>query len=447
MQPRVPRETKNNLALRRAALWVLGLAQVLLVCANRAAFPLSPPDNLWQAGAFFGWPGGGVFFTNGLAFSPDGSLLAWQLDQARTQLSVASNGAPVRVFSGWGTPSFSPDGNRLALRGTNAVNLWRLADGGLDLAIPVGENEMSLVAFSPDGTLVAIGQTRSNDRLYVSSVGIWRTSDGTLMRSLAFDAGEFSFAFSPDSKFMATGGWDFAYLYRISDGALLQDFLSDGGLGVTALAFSPDGSMLALGEAGYQGFLASIGYLPACLKLFSVADGRNITTFDLPANVTNAQSGITSLAFSADGRELISGAADFTLRFWRVPEGRLLRRYVTSPTSGYFAAVAISPDGRRYAYGQSYYSRGNPYDVPDRGTVAVARVPTWITGFSATGESGILEWSGGRSLYQVQEATKLAGDWVTVATVTNAVTSANSAALRLTNPTAFFRVVSPTNTP
>ena len=246
---------------------------------------------------------------------------------------------------------------------------------------------------------------------------------------------------------MATGSYDYAHLYRISDGALLRDFLSFTGLGITALAFSPDGSMLAVGGAAYEGVFPSVGYVPAFLSLFRVADGHTISTFDVPANVTNTQSGITSLAFSADGKELVSGSADFALRFWRVPDGKLLRRYVTLPTSGYFAAVAMSPDGRLYVFGQSYYPRGYVPGGPQASSVAVARVPTWITGFAANGQSGILEWTGGSSLYQVQQATRLAGDWVTVATVTNAVTSANRATLRLTNPAAFFRVVSPTNTP
>ena len=54
--------------------------------------------------------------------------------------------------------------------------------------------------------------------------------------------------------------------------------------------------------------------------------------------------GVTSIAFSPDGRYLISGSSDKTLKLWDFPGGREIRTFDGHKYS--IDALAITPEGR-----------------------------------------------------------------------------------------------------
>jgi WD40 repeat protein len=95
---------------------------------------------------------------------------------------------------------------------------------------------------------------------------------------------------------------------------------------VTSVAFSPDGKQ------------AISGSWDKTLKLWDVATGREIKTF------TGHTDRVWSVAFSPDGKQVIS-CDDKTLKLWDVASGREIRTF--SGHSSYVNSVAFSPDGKQ----------------------------------------------------------------------------------------------------
>ena len=107
---------------------------------------------------------------------------------------------------------------------------------------------------------------------------------------------------------------------------------------VASVAFSPDGRRVLSGSWDKS------------LKLWDAATGRLIRTF------TGHSDGVKSVAFSPDGRRVFSGGSlegslEATLKLWEAATGRLIRTFTGH--SSFVTSVAFSPDGRRVLSGSS----------------------------------------------------------------------------------------------
>jgi WD40 repeat protein len=94
---------------------------------------------------------------NGLAVSPDGRMAAWAYNQEITfRLWDMATLHPLETLKGFqptaSSIAFSPDGRRLATGsgGREAVNLWD-AETRQEVLTLIGERELSVLKFSPDG--------------------------------------------------------------------------------------------------------------------------------------------------------------------------------------------------------------------------------------------------------------------------------------------------------
>jgi WD40 repeat protein len=148
-------------------------------------------------------------------------------------------------------------------------------------------------------------------------------------------------AFSPGGRLLAVGGQEQladagkVHLLDPATGRLVRAFSAEMGPGspvaraVSALAFSPDGKMLAVGSWSTRA------------TLWDLTTGRK------PHTLKHAVV-VTSLAFTPDGRRLVTATADGMLRLWDVATGREL---LALRGPGQDTRVAFSPDGRRLAAG------------------------------------------------------------------------------------------------
>jgi WD40 repeat protein len=140
-------------------------------------------------------------------------------------------------------------------------------------------------------------------------------------------------AFSPDGKLLAAAGGLPARngevkLWDISTGSEVRTVTGHTDA-IYAVAFSPDGKLIA--TAGYD----------KLIKLWDVATGAEVRTLKDHIDAINA------LVFTPDGRRLVSGASDRTVKVWDTATGQ--RLYTFSDASDGINTVAVDPTGKYVA--------------------------------------------------------------------------------------------------
>lgn len=330
-----PRLSTGCLAAIVALLAVLALGVCLvgaglawLLANPGASLPLFPGGSVATSPAgTAGTASGGTGGQGATApTAPSGPLLAESAVFTQTaQLEDASVGA-VQFAPGDG-PLAVGVGGTIHLRDPESLEARRTLTGHT--------GDISALAFSPDGKLLASGAQDENEII------LWDLSTGQELRRLRGHSGWIrSLAFSPDGRILASGSTDTTIiLWEVSSGRRLRaleghtDFLGN-------IAFSPDGSSLA--SASRDG----------TARLWDVASGapREGFAYTAPNNpATGAPYWLTGIAFSPDGKQLAVGSISGSVYMLDARTGKLERELQGHEGWVVIRGVSFSPDGRLLA--------------------------------------------------------------------------------------------------
>jgi len=228
------------------------------------------------------------------------------------------------VIGGVLSVAFSADGKLLAIGDTKGdIHLWRVSDGKPILTYRGHKGWVVSVTFNHDGTVLA---SSSIDQ----SIKLWDVSTGDCLNTLqGYIGAVMSAAFSPDGSILASGHadrtvrlWQSGQCFKILHGH--EDI-------VEAVVFSNNGNLLASSSDD------------CTIRMWDIDTGECLRVLDGHEDI------VWSIAFSPDGKVLASGSEDRTTRLWDVETGTCTK-ILTGHTHTVFA-VSFSHDNSTLATG------------------------------------------------------------------------------------------------
>jgi WD40 repeat protein len=282
---------------------------------------------------------------NTVAISPDDRSVAASASDNRVRIWNVASGQPAPdLESQADSLAFSPEGAFLAFGGADgSVHLWNLQTGKSAGIQKAHERSVDRLAFSPDGkALVSVSQD--------CSMRVWKVAGGLPLKTgLIYDPQKpwhplpvvGSIALSPDGQWLglvgsastpievipmadlenpvflgsrsanaeqgiafSLDGHDFAVVSQDGlsiwslDDRTTRESWSIGG---SRVVYSSDGKLLVVGDAGGK---------------ITVLNAENGEVLQM---LSSHRAGITSLAFSQNGKFFASSSADGTVRVWGLP--------------------------------------------------------------------------------------------------------------------------------
>jgi WD40 repeat protein len=238
-------------------------------------------------------------------------LAQWAHAQDVQKLVTITTPVRIRVVSVCG-----PSGLAAGLARNGSVYVWRLPSGEL-VSNRKAENAVRALACSPDGKWLAIG--KSDGTVAVTDV------PGKMTRTLTISThGIDDLAFSPDGSLLAVNvSGAPAQLWNSTQGTLVATLKTDFS-GSTSMDFSPDSA------------------------LFATADSdTSVRIYDRNGRLRARYSGLLlepfAISFMPDGKQIAVGGADCTLTILDVSDAHVVRQLPKQ--SDPIFAIAALPDG------------------------------------------------------------------------------------------------------
>jgi WD40 repeat protein/uncharacterized caspase-like protein len=293
--------------------------------------------------------GDGRFILTG---NSDLSAHLWDLSAGKETLQFQRHTAwPV-------VATFSPNNAMVLTAGGSEALLWDAATGVALKGFVGHSGQIRALAFSADGRFMVTGSDDKTARIWDVTTGkeirrlqgfservkalalsrdgrfilsgqnyarFWDATTGKQLKVFSTKgAGDvWAVAFSSDERLVLTGNQDgSAYLYEVATGKLLKQFQGHSSL-VLSVAFSPDGKSIVTGADD--------------VRLWDLATGREIRKFE------GHSYSVRSVAFSPDGKFIVSGSFDSTTRIWHAASGRELCKMISTRDGAW---VVVDADGR-----------------------------------------------------------------------------------------------------
>jgi len=233
---------------------------------------------------------------------------------------------PCQKFKGhtgtvWGVIHL-PGGQRImTCSADGSLRVWNLKTG-----LQIGENwedgesSVGTIALSPDGKTVASG---SGD----GAVRLWDIDTGNVIAKWTGHSGSvWSVCWSRDGQRVVSGSTNgTARMWDMENGKTILEPINIGPMGVTAVVYSPDETFIATGGS-------------CDIEIWDAKTGERV----------NALKGHTyhvwCLAWTQDGKTLISGSADHSIRTWDTTTWKQVA--VLRGHTNFVESLAISPNGR-----------------------------------------------------------------------------------------------------
>lgn len=297
-------------------------------------------------------------FVNAVALAPDGKLVATgSSDRAGGYLRLwdTTNGQLVRSLDGHtdavNSVRFSRDGKRLLTSSCDATaRLWNVETGELIRTFAGHDWWVWSAAFSPDERRIV---TASHD----GSALVWTTDTGepNPVRFLGHrrDGNQtpvFTAVFAPDGRRVASGGLD--NCVRIWDPDELQPFDYAG-----AIAGQKPPPQPCVTLAGHKAAVHALAFSPDGKRLVSGSHDNSVIVWDpetgaMIKTLRGHDGWVQSCGLTGDGSRVVSASHDGRVKFWDVQgyeEARVLRGHVLEGHLDAVFAAAYAPDGRRVA--------------------------------------------------------------------------------------------------
>jgi WD40 repeat protein/energy-coupling factor transporter ATP-binding protein EcfA2 len=236
------------------------------------------------------------------------------------------------------------------LPSVEAAQVLQMSTLPRQIASMVYHGPVHFVAFSPDGKYIASEGCDKYDEKNICIQGSARVSQvatGEEVAHVTFDGEVYNVVFSPDGKYVVSEGCDkrnpermciqgSARVWEAVTGKEIARMTHDSW--VRSVAFSRDGKYLVSGSEDKT------------VRVWEAVTGKEI------ARMTH-EDVVNAVAFSPDGKYVASASNDYTARVWEVTTGKEVARV---DQQGWVSSVAFSPDGKYVVSGDGFVFPRDP---------------------------------------------------------------------------------------
>ena len=299
----------------------------------------------------------------------------------------------------------SPDGRYVLAGSIDSFILWDIGQGKKIQTFSHDGYMLGAifaVAFSPDGKYIASGGKRTK---------LWDLA--TRQEIMTFDESKppWSIAFSPDGKYILSStlgelkmkSFDVATGEENAEFIISSNFVKDC---IRGIAYSPDGKYVLSGGRA--------------MTLWNASSGKRIKKVEV--NKGFYDSGEIVFAFSPNGEYILSGGGDNSVRLWNAKNLTELKKFTGHTGRDGIQSVAFSPDGK-YAVSGAYDNKVIIWDLASGTEWKVIDAHTGIMGarakFSPDGKHIISAGDASTRIWDVSTGEEVAtmiafedGEWI-----------------------------------